>query len=85
MSAIFKGSQNYDYLISPSCFVNCFDQEDVNNSESEIVSIVFIATVFLNSWIYHFFLADRLRPVSNVVLLPCRTKLIELNSTLAPQ
>ena len=25
------------------------------------------------------------RPVSNVVLLPCRTKLIELNSTLARQ
>lgn len=60
MSAIFKGSQNYDYLNFPSCFVNCFNQEDVYNSESEIVSIVFIATVFLNSWIYHFFLADRL-------------------------
>ena len=26
-----------------------------------------------------------LRPISNVVLLPCRTKLIELNSTLARQ
>ena len=26
-----------------------------------------------------------LRPVSNVVLLPCRTQLIELNSTLAQQ
>ena len=25
----------------------------------------------------------RVRPISNVVLLPCRTKLIELNSTLA--
>ena len=85
MSAIFKGSQNYDYLNFPSCFVNCFNQEDVYNSESEIVSIVFIATVFLNSWIYHFFLADRLRPVSNVVLLPWRNKLIELYSTLAPQ
>ena len=31
------------------------NQEGVNNSESEIVSIVFIATVFLDSWIYHFF------------------------------
>ena len=28
---------------------------------------------------------DWLRPVSNDVLLPCRTKLIELNSTLARQ
>ena len=26
-----------------------------------------------------------MRPVSNVVLLPCRTQLIELNSTLARQ
>ena len=31
------------------------------------------------------FSCDWLRPVSNDVLLPCRTKLIELNSTLARQ
>ena len=34
---------------------------------------------------YFIFLHRSLRPVSNVVLLPCRTQLIELNSTLARQ
>ena len=34
------------------------NQEGVNKSET--VSIVFIATDFLDSWIYNFFLADRL-------------------------
>ena len=33
----------------------------------------------------HLFTKLRLKPVSNVVLLQCRTKLIELNSTLARQ
>ena len=33
----------------------------------------------------HLFTKIRLEPVSNVVLLQCRTKLIELNSTLARQ
>ena len=47
---------------------------------------------FIYLSIYLFFIAsdDKFssltsRPVSNVVLLPCRTKLIELNSTLARQ
>ena len=47
----------------------------------EVLSnMIFVAAQKLSSMVWAPF-----RPVSNVVLLPCRTQLIELNSTLARQ
>ena len=54
-------------------------------------SVVVIRKAFLSLWInvnfcgLHLIFFLRLRPVLNVVRLPYRTKLIELNSTLARQ
>ena len=56
---------------------NVFEQVD-NTKFSEFILISTLRGKLM-------FILLRLRPVSNVVLLPCRTKLIELNSTLARQ
>ena len=60
-----------------------FSVKQFPSAEFGICNILLIRTAEELSYEQCF--AANLRPVSNVVLLPCRTQLIELNSTLARQ
>ena len=73
------------FLVTVVSAENFREQRNIKKKIRPTLKHVLRKDYFQCFYFIHLFTKLRLKPVSNVVLLQCRTKLIELNSTLARQ